>query len=138
MKKRTGIWIDKKEAYIVSLTVDNVETKHFESSIDTFHPKGGSRGKKAYGPVITVKEKSYLEREKQQTQVFLQRIYTEISDSSQMYIFGPAQMKDQLEKFILNLPEPRPQVLKLEAADSMTKKQITAKVKDFYRHETDL
>ena len=132
LERKTGIWIDKREAYIITLFEGNSDIKHLKSYIETYQPKGGSRSKTVYGPVTTIKEKSYVEREKQQTRKFLQRVCAEISDHALLYIIGPAQMKDRLEKFIVDLPQPRPKIMQSESEDSITPNQMVAKVKAFY------
>ena len=56
MNRKTGIWIDKRKAYIIHLVNHKSEVVVLDSEIETYHVKGGSRSKTVYGPVITVKE----------------------------------------------------------------------------------
>lgn len=132
MDKKTGIWIDKKKAFIIDLIDKQVETRIIESSIEDFHPKGGARSKTIYGPAAPIKEKSYLEREKKQTIDFFKRILRFTADSSGLYLFGPAQMKNKLGKFIRDATGAHPIILKIDAEDSITKNQMVAKVKAFF------
>ncbi len=135
MKKRTGIWIDKKKAYLIHLDQQGAATtKVIESGIEDFHPVGGDRSKTVYGPVITVKEKSFLEREKHQTKDFFKSILAALEPNTELYLFGPAQMKNKLDKFFRALTTPAPKVLAVETEDSITTNQMAAQVKEFFQN----
>jgi stalled ribosome rescue protein Dom34 len=132
-----GIWLDKRKAVIVYLTSTNVEVKTVHSEIEEYRAKGGSRSKTAYGPVITVKEKSYTEREKHQFEKFFQLIVDEIKNVSNLYLMGPSQSKDKLNDYIKNHKIFSPTIIQIDSADSMTDKQIIASVKDAFKHLND-
>ncbi|NNK90260.1 MAG: hypothetical protein HKO89_06585 [Saprospiraceae bacterium] len=134
MEKKAGVWIDKKKAQLVTFSGENVNIKILESGIETFHPKGGTRSKDVFGPVITVKEKTYLEKEKRQHKKFFEEIFTAIKSMDYLVIMGPALMKKELAKFIDNVNGPKPELLDVQSADSMTENQIVAEIKKAFRH----
>ena len=129
MQEKIGIWIDKREAFIVKLSDDQVKMDKLESSIPTFNPKGGHRSKQPWGPVDTVKEKAYLAKEKQATREFFDKIFNVINGVKDLFLFGPAQTKDQLKSYLDKRHGFKPEFLKVETADSMTENQIVAEVK---------
>jgi hypothetical protein len=129
MKDRIGIWIDKKVAFIIRLNGDKPDVEKLDSSIPDFHPKGGHRSKQPWGPVDTVKEKAYLAKEQLAIKEFFFRIYDRVAGVKQLYIFGPAQMKDELSKFLDGQYNFKPDFLKIDPADSMTENQMVAKAK---------
>lgn len=132
MAKNIGIWIDKKNALIVDLSAINHEVKVVESDIEFFHPKGGSRSKTVYGPMMNIKEKSYSEREKHQSKKFFLDILEQIKDCDLLYILGPGEMKMNFKKFIEERNLDHPNIMGVETADNMTNNQLIAKVKSFF------
>ena len=129
MQEKIGIWIDKRMAYIVKLKDDAFVMEKLESTIPNFNPKGGHRSKQPWGPVDTVKEKAYMAKEKQATREFFERIFNMIKGVKNLFLFGPAQTKDQLKQYLDDRHGFDPDFLKVETADSMTENQIVAEVK---------
>lgn len=134
MDKKAGVWIDKKKAQLVTFTGDKIDVKIMDSGIETFHPKGGSRSKDVYGPVITVKEKAYLAKEKRQHKLFFEKIFNAIKEMDYVVIMGPAFMKKELAKFLKGIKGPKPELLDVQSADSMTENQVVAEIKKAFRH----
>ena len=138
MKKKTniGIWLDKKQAYLITINDELVNTSIIQSNIETFNPKGGYGSRIKYGPSDTVKEKAYLAKEEKQKREFFKRITEKVDAQTSLFIFGPAQMKNDLNKYISEHVRPQPLSIEIENADSMTKNQIIAKVKKYFElHE---
>jgi NAD-dependent SIR2 family protein deacetylase len=132
MKDKIGIWIDKKRAYIIDIKDEVVRTEIITSEIDDFHPKGGTRSKTPYGPMDTVKEKTYLAKEKNDKNSFFKTIESKILNAEYLYIFGPAQMKNELAKHIEEMKNFKAKIIAVNAADSMTENQIIAEVKNAF------
>ncbi len=121
MERKVGIWLDKREAFIMILEGNSHRTISLPSNIRTFHPKGGSRGKNPYGPVLTVKEKSYLARENQQHADFFKQILELLKQEDHVIIIGPAQMKNELGKYLNEFNNLNFEILDIKPADSLTK-----------------
>jgi stalled ribosome rescue protein Dom34 len=134
MEDKIGIWIDKRNAHLIRLKEEGSVFETIPSSIEEFHVVGGHRSKTAWGPVDTVKEKSYVAREKQQKKKFFDSIAKSIGDIKYVYIFGPAMTKMELKKFLEDKHGIAPEILMAETADSMTKNQMVAEVRKAFRH----
>ncbi|WP_308992876.1 hypothetical protein QLS71_015555 [Mariniflexile litorale] len=132
--KRTGIWLDKNKAYIVTLK-DTLETFNtIISNIEHYHPHGGSGTKFKGGPQDVVQDSKYLEREKQQLKKYFKTIAEEINDTDALVLFGPAQTNEQFAKELHKNYTPLSTKIKgIKKADSMTDNQIKAWVKDFFQ-----
>ena len=63
---------------------------------------------------------------------YLKQVVDEIKDTEEIVIFGPAQMKKKLEKFILDESVPLPAIRRVETKDEMTENEIVAWVKKFF------
>ena len=57
----------------------------------------------------------------------------ELSKADEIFLFGPAQMKLKLEKFISGIPELAVKMKETRTAENMTHNQKLAYVKDFYK-----
>ena len=134
MEEKIGIWIDKKEAYIIRIIGNNSNVSRIESSIESFHPKGGYGGKVPYGPSDAVNEKAYLAKEKKYKKEFFESIVEATGRARYLFIFGPAQMKIELKKFLESQHGFSPEIMLCETADSMTKNQMVAEVRGAFLH----
>ena len=131
--KKIGVWIDKREAKIVTLTADKETLHTIPSNVEDYHVKGGSGTRLKGGPQDVVQDSKYLEREKHQLRVFFRTIVAEINDADELLIFGPAQAPQKLQKELVDTyPQLSEKVRGVEKADSMTENQVKAWVRDFF------
>lgn len=131
--KQIGIWIDKKEAKIVTLENGNEQIKTILSGIEDFNPRGGSGTKIKGGPQDVVQDSKYLEREKHQFSEFFKSLVPSLEDANTVVIFGPAQSGQKLFKELQkNHLQLCSKITSVEKADNMTDNQLKAWVRDFY------
>ena len=134
-KEYIGIWIDRRGADFIKIQNGTSSTDHLESLIDEGRPKGGSRSNVPYGPVDTVSESKFLEKRIHQEDDFFDRIIEQIGTGQRIIIFGPAQMKDKLNRRIQDKAGSKLTVDDVLQADSMTLNQKAAFVRDYYQIE---
>lgn len=132
IKKITGVWLDSKQAFIITFRGSEQTTETILSDIEDFHPVGGSRSKTPWGPMETVQEKKYEERKKHQQRKYFDEILENVKGSNYLYFFGPADLKDKLKNEALQRHEFRTCKVSSENADSMTDPQKVAQVKNHY------
>jgi stalled ribosome rescue protein Dom34 len=131
--KNVGIWVDKREAKIVSIEGDREHLVTVVSGIEEFHAKGGSRSRVKWGPQDVVQDSKYLEREKHQLASFFKEIIDQIAGADAIVIFGPAQTGGSLNKEITeNHPRLKNKIAAVKKADTMTDNQLVAWVRDYY------
>jgi hypothetical protein len=132
MKTQMGVWIDHREANIVSLSQDGEETKQIKSNVEKqLRRSGDSPLEEPYEahlvPASDRREKGYTGH--------LSNYYEEIVSATRgaesVFIFGPGEAKGELRKHFHkhNLCE---RIVGFETADKMTKRQVSQKVRDFY------
>jgi len=132
--KKTGIWLDKNKALIVTLEHEQETFQTVVSNMDNFNVRGGSGTKLKGGPQHVVHDSKYLESEKQQLNQYFKNIITEISDSDALVIFGPAQTNEKFGEAIHknhNLLSTK--IKGIRKADSMTDNQVKAWVRQFFK-----
>ena len=131
---KTGIWIDKKEAIVVSLNHEDVRLNTITSEIEFFNVHGGSGTRLKGGPQDVVQDSKYLEREKHQTKRYFDAVIQDIESADAIVIFGPSEMGQKLHKEMeLNHPLLAVKVAEVAKADSMTENQMIAWVKSFFK-----
>ena len=135
-KRKVGIWLDKKKALVVTLKNEKEKLKRIDSDLEFFNPKGGARSKTKWGPQDVVQDSKYLEREKHQLKAYFQKIAHKIRKAEAIAIFGPAETYLKLEQFMKeHHPALYDKVVLVSNSDKMTKKQLKARIRDFYNIE---
>lgn len=132
MKRQTGIWIDGARAVIIVLIDGKEQVSEIEANIENkvYHDHEGDGGA-FMGSQHVSGEKRFDERKKNQLDQFLKKVIAEIKKEDEIYVFGPSAVKISLRQMI----EDEGMIEKLKAvdtADSMTKNQMIAKVKEAY------
>ena len=143
MKKFAGIWLDHREAFVVSLAKtrpiaaeENQEIiERIESNMESrVRLSGGSRSRKTpYGPQETSVDSKQEDRIKRQLRNYYQQIIRRVRDADRILIFGPGEAKIEFKKEIEKSEELAGKINKIESADKMTQRQIAAKVKTFFK-----
>lgn len=133
MMKQTGIWIDKSKALIVNLIGDKSEIEEINSEIETkvrFEGETKQFGK--FGGQFLSNQEKKEHREIEQKKKFLNHLLKQIQASDQIVVLGPAEMKNELKKLILNDPDFKDKLRGIESVDNMTNNQLVAWVKNYF------
>lgn len=135
MEKKTGIWIDTKQAIIIHVKEENVEIINLESGVQTRKRVAGETNKSGrFGDQFLSPEKHKENRQKKQIREYLNDVVDEINQSVYIVIFGPSTMKYILEKEIIQNHVLANRLLAVESADHITQNQMVAWVKGFYKN----
>ena len=130
MKKEAGLWIDHKQAVIVTFVDQVEETKRIISDIEKHvRYSGASHG--------SHDETTEIRRDRQDRRFddYLSKYYDEViaclRDADSILIFGPGEAKDELQKQLEGqaLSE---RIVVMETTDRMTEGQIVAKVRQHF------
>jgi hypothetical protein len=134
MKKNIGIWIDSKEAFIISISNKKHHIKKIESNIEfKERVEGESKKYGRFGGQYITYEKNRQNRRNEQTNTFFKNLLKEISNCNKVVLFGPSNMKILLEKEIQNNMQIKDTLEGVYNCDSITENQMVAWVKDFYK-----
>lgn len=133
MKKRTGIWLDYKDVYIVDIDEQGEMTyRHFNSHVDTSHPKGGSRSHTPYGVQGGVSERKELERREHQEEDFYERIMEEVQSADELVIFGAGQAKRELKNVMHKNKHFHPTICAVLSSHPLSQGQFKAKIQEYF------
>ena len=133
--KHIGIWIDKREAKIISIKNEMEHLETIPSNIEDFHVSGGSGTRLKGGPQDVVQDSKFLEREQHQLARYFKSIIQKVSDADGLVIFGPAQTAMKLREEISQKHTLLNSKIKsVQKTDNMTDNQLKAWVRDYYRN----
>lgn len=132
MDRNVGLWIDHKQAYAIWYADGKVEV--IPSQIEPpAHYSGGTRlGGKLNSKTDT--ELRHNDRFKLQLQKYYQQVIAALRRADSIFIMGPGEAKIELGKVIKKNKDLQRRILKVETAAKMTKNQMIAYVKNFYRN----
>ena len=142
MEKYVGIWLDHREACVVSLLKKKPFAEENQEMIEAIESdierrvrlSGGSRSRKTpYGPQEISVDSKQEDRLKGQLRKYYHQIIKRISDADRILIFGPGEAKVEVKKKIEKSKEFAGKIKQVESADKMTKRQIAAKVRAFFK-----
>ncbi|MCB0376427.1 MAG: hypothetical protein KDD04_10950, partial [Sinomicrobium sp.] len=105
MGKKTGVWLDRKAAYVVTLRNEGHRLKIIPSEID-FRTREEGEGKDymRFGNQYGTKEKAKEAKLEQQLRSYYKRVISALRGADEVYIFGPAEAKNELHKTISAQP----------------------------------
>jgi hypothetical protein len=133
MKKNTGVWIDHREALVVSMEGDETIVLHIESGAEMHHkPSGGWKASGTSVAQSVSNEHTDEERRKHQYHAFYQNVIKLFGDSDAIVIFGAGEAKTELAKEMEKAGVFHGKVRGVETCDRITEKQFIAKVKEFF------
>lgn len=139
MRPRTlkGVWLDSSKAVIVTLKGAESEMQVIDSGIESrerIEGEGKSFGR--FGNQFLDNRKSRENKLRELEGNFVNAIFEAVREANQLLIMGPAHLKNELEKTIINATGQKPNIRAVESADSMTDNQIAAHVRDFFGKST--
>ena len=133
MDRNVGLWIDHKQAYVISQEDGIVEV--IPSNIEPpAHYSGGTQlGGKLNQKADTEFRKS--DRFRLQLKKYYQQVISAIKDANSIFIMGPGEAKIEFEKAIRKYKSMQNRILKVETTDKMTRNQMIAHVRRFYQKQ---
>jgi hypothetical protein len=132
MGKKIGLWIDHRKAIIVAVTEKGEETQVIQSKVDSQPRRTGDSP--LAGPHEAQSVPADDSRQNSLTghlDAYYDSVIAHIKDAESILIFGPGEAKDELKKR-LGEKKLSARVEKVEPADKMTDKQISAKVREHF------
>jgi stalled ribosome rescue protein Dom34 len=132
MKRKVGLWIDRRKAVIVFLAGKEEEIKLVESNVEKqIRRAEGSRSGGKFEPQAVPSD----DRRQQEFTGHLNAYYDEviscIRDAESILVFGPGEAKGELKKH-LEREGLSGLIVGTETIDKMTDPQIAAKVRQYF------
>ncbi len=135
MTNRVGLWIDRKEAVIVSIDQKRTSMKKLQSGVQRLEYRGAPRSKTAYSAQYGQGDNQLHRQYLHHLDKYYKQVISHLQDANSILIFGPGEAKSDLKKRLAHEKASR-RVVVLETADKMTEPQIRAKVRKHFEEET--
>jgi len=133
MDRNVGLWIDHKQAYLIWYKEGRVEV--IPSNIEPpEHFSGGTQ----LGGKLNQKgdvELRHNDRYRLMLTKFYKQVVAALKDAGSVFVMGPGEAKVEFEKVLKGQKAMQKRLLKVETADKMTKNQMIARVKKFYKSQ---
>jgi hypothetical protein len=132
MSSNAGLWIDHRNAVIVTLTASGEHTAHIVSNVEKHLERGGDSPLKGAYEARQVPADDRRQRALTgELNVYYDAVKAALRDSQHVLLFGPGEAKGELHKR-LERTTGGPRVVAVETADKMTDAQIIAKVRVYF------
>ena len=119
--KTVGLWIDHRQAVIVSVAGHAETIQRVSSNVEGHHRQSETT------PADDARQREMTEHLNR----YYEEVVSRIRDAESILIFGPGEAKGEL-KARLEKDKLGGRVVGIEASDKMTEPQIVAKVRDHY------
>ena len=133
MDRNVGLWIDHKQAYVISDQDGIIEVIPSQIEPPAHYSGGTQLGGKLNQKADTEFRKS--DRFRLQLKKYYQQVISSLKDATSILIIGPGEAKIEFQKVIKRNKSLQGRVLKVETADKMTKNQMIAYVRNFYKKQ---
>jgi hypothetical protein len=126
MTRKVGIWIDHRDACIVSLGAAGEETQRVESGIEK-HVRFSGHSTMAKGPGENQRDRQFAAH----LGKYYDEVVSRIRDADAILLFGPGEAKGELQKRLAGkgLGE---RIVGVEALDKVTDPQFLATVRKHF------
>ena len=133
--RNVGVWIDQKEANIITLVnQEAIKTKTIYSDVETrIRVEGEKKQFGRFGDQYLVDEKGKKNRIEEYTTRYLNKVVDELKSADQILVFGPAQTKKRLEKLMFEDQSLTEKLKEIKVSDNMTDNQKIAYVKAYFK-----
>ena len=131
--KNIGLWIDHKKTVLVVQNEHGENIQQIESGIGRHvRYRGASHSKSPFSAQYQQGDDQLDNKFTEQLNKFYEKVIAQLRKADAVLIFGPGEAKRELEKRIVHQKIKVP-IVKIEAADKMTQRQIAAKVRNYFQ-----
>jgi len=133
MQTTAGLWIDHREAVIVTISEKGEKIKRITSSIEKqLRRSGRVRSRSTYNSGGATVGNSREREYRGQPADYYDEIIASIGAATMIFIFGPGEAKDELKKRIERNAEDK-RIVRVETVGEMTEEQTIDKVRKQFR-----
>jgi len=132
MTNRAGLWIDHKQAVIVTIQEQGETVQKIESGAKRIEWRGKGRRRSADGAQYAQGEDQLDNQFMEQLKKYYDRVALLLKGAAGVLILGPGEARTEL-KARLEREKGSPREIHIEPADRMTERQIVARVREHFK-----
>ncbi len=131
MPRNVGLWIDHKNAVIVSKDGQGEIVRKVESGAQHHEYRGPTRPKSTYSAQYSTGDDQLDKQYLLQLNKYYDQVIAQLRDTANVLIFGPGEAKVELKNRLAGNKGISPRI-QIETADRMTERQIVARVRKYF------
>ncbi len=137
MKREVGLWIDHRQAVIVTVADKGEEIKLVRSNIEKqIQRAAGSRSGGSFESQAVPSNGRQQRKFTEHLNTYYNEVISCIRDAESILIFGPGEAKGELKKR-LEREKLSGRIVGVETVDEMTDSQIAVKVRQYFLSPSD-
>ena len=136
MRTKVGLWIDHRKALIVAVTDKGEEIRLIISKVEQPGRSGGMRSTTSYESQLVLADDSRERRSTGLLNIYYNAVIASIRDAESILIMGPGEAKGELKKRLVR-NKLHGRIVGIETIDRMTDRQIAAKVRRYFKENSD-
>ena len=137
MGTKVGLWIDHRKALIVAVTDKGEEMRLIISKVEKQPGRpGGIRSTTPYESQLVPADDSRERKFTGHLNIYYNAVIASIRDAESILILGPGEAKSELKKRLVR-NKLRGRIVGIETIDRMTDRQIAAKVRRYFKENSD-
>jgi len=133
-EKKTGIWIDQQDAYIIRLE-ENKEPliQHIRSEVESrVRIKGEEKVSARFGNTFVDDQEKKQRRQQHERNRYFEEIIDFVGNDDYIFLYGPGKGKEELNNAFEKAHGIKARVIYLETTDRLTEKQRMARVLNYF------
>lgn len=132
MTNRVGLWIDHKQAVIVTVHEKGETVQKIESGAKRIEWRGKGRRRAADGAQYAQGEDQLDNQFMEQLKRYYDRVAVLLKGAGSVLILGPGEARTEFKSRLEREKGP-PREIQVEPADKMTERQIVARVREHFK-----
>lgn len=130
MKKNIGVWLDTEKAYIITIEDSGTKFNKIESEIESrIRFEGETKAYSRFGNQFINPATKITHKRRHQFKHYFENITNCLREAEEIYLFGPAETKVHLAKYISKEAMLKDRIRKVESEDYLSENQMIACVK---------
>ena len=132
MSSKVGVWVDHREAIVVKLSDAGEETMHVQSGAESQLRRSSDHTTGSFEPKLVPADDTRERKFTAELNAFYDEVISQMTHAASILIIGPGEAKKELRNR-MGEKHPAAGSIVVEAADSMSKAQVLAKVRKHFQ-----
>ena len=136
-EKKTGIWIDQEEAYLIRLEEDKTSViQHIKSEVESrIRFRGEGKVSARFGNAFFDDQEKKQRRQRHERKRYFDQIIEMVRDDNYIFLFGPGRAKEELNNAFEKEHSIKAKIILTEPSDRLTQNQMIEKTLDYFNSE---
>ena len=136
-EKRTGIWIDQNEAFLIKLEEEKAPViQHIRSEIESrVRIKGEGKVSARFGNAFIDDQEKKQRRQQHERKRYFDEIIDMVRNDDYIFLFGPSQGKEELNNAFEKEHSIKAKIILIEPADRLTENQMLEKTLSYFNSD---